>query len=276
MKYTHAIMIRFPTSIKFDDKKLKNKIDLGLAAKQHQDLSDTLRESGVEVIELPPEEDCPVQNLFADDIAIVINGTALLTKPKIQNKKHSTSSRVNEFITHLNVLAWQVVDSPTQLHGKQVVLEGSDVLFTGKEIFVGIRKNGTNTEGALVVAKTFADFSVIPINIGSLPLKAHVSVATNEVLVIGKDKESQNILQKIERDSTFRYKILTIDNEDAITCLNVNNRLLFRHDLNEMKFGVLQPPVELWGVTMEELVKLGVPFSRYCLLINKLSSKRNE
>lgn len=42
------------------------------------------------------------------------------------------------------------MDTPTHLHGKQVYLEGSDVLFTGKEIFVGIRKNGTNTEGALV------------------------------------------------------------------------------------------------------------------------------
>ncbi|CAK5090909.1 unnamed protein product [Meloidogyne enterolobii] len=276
MKYTHAIMLRFPTSLKFEDKKMKNKIDLALAAKQHQDLSDTLRESGVEVIELPPEEDCPVQNLFADDIAILINGTALLTRPKSQNKKNSTT-RANEFIAHLNVLAWQVMDTPTHLHGKQVYLEGSDVLFTGKEIFVGIRKNGTNTEGALHVAKTFADFSVIPINIGSnLPLKSRLSVATNDVLVIGKDKESQNILQRIERDATFRYKVLTIDNEEAITCLNVNNRLLFRHDLNEMKFGVLQPPVELWGVTMEELNKLGSPFTRYCLLINKLSAKRHD
>ena len=98
---------------------------------------------------MPPEEDCSVQSLFADDIAIVINGTALLTKPKIKNKRNSTS-RANEFISHLNILAWQVVEAPTQLHGRQVVLEGSDVLFTGKEIFVGIRKNGTNTEGALV------------------------------------------------------------------------------------------------------------------------------
>lgn len=50
----------------------------------------------------------------------------------------------------LNNLAWQVVEAPATAHGKEVVLEGSDVLFTGKEIFVGIRKNGTNMEGALV------------------------------------------------------------------------------------------------------------------------------
>jgi hypothetical protein len=50
----------------------------------------------------------------------------------------------------LRGLTWDVQMTPKQEHGKPVVLEGSDVLFTGREIFVGIRKNGTNTEGALV------------------------------------------------------------------------------------------------------------------------------
>jgi hypothetical protein len=44
MRYTHAITVRIPTSLKFEDKKAKSKIDLALAARQHQDLSDTLRE----------------------------------------------------------------------------------------------------------------------------------------------------------------------------------------------------------------------------------------
>jgi hypothetical protein len=304
------------------------------------------------VIELPPEEDSPVQSLYADDIAIVINGTALLTRPKSNNKKQqtpTTGTRANEvksipypffyrfaiyriiqnfwnqFIGHLNTLAWQVVEAPAQVHGRPVVLEGSDVLFTGREIFVGIRKSGTNTEGALVgkinliicwwhwdfpqiVAKTFADFSVIPIPVsGNLPLKYHISVATNEILAVNKEKESQNILkvlsiliafsglstvQRIERDATYRYKVLTIENEQASSCLNVNNRLIFRHDLNELvnlwlchpipfgtstqKFRVLQPPTELWGVTVDELIKLGAPFSRYCLLVHKLSTRRHD
>lgn len=50
----------------------------------------------------------------------------------------------------LEELSWQVIEAPANDHGKPVVLEGSDVLFTGKEIFVGTRKNGTNMEGAMV------------------------------------------------------------------------------------------------------------------------------
>ncbi|KAI3418890.1 hypothetical protein GPALN_007988 [Globodera pallida] len=267
-----------PPSLKFEEKKAKSKVDFQLATRQYQELTETLTEAGIEVIELTPtDNEPPVQSLFADDLAVAVNGTALLTRPKSNNKKTSVISRTNEFVTALNSLAWQVVEAPMQIHGRPVILEGSDVVFTEREIFVGIRKNGTNTEGALVVAKTFADYSVIPIPIaGTKPLKALISVPTNEILAVGRDKESQNILKCIERDATFRYKVLTVETEEAVPCLNVNNRLIFRLDLNEPKFHILQPPTELWGVDVSELTKLGGPFSRYCLLVNKLSTKRRE
>lgn len=44
MKFTHAITVRIPSSLKFEDKKSKSKIDLPLLTRQHQDLNDTLRE----------------------------------------------------------------------------------------------------------------------------------------------------------------------------------------------------------------------------------------
>lgn len=43
-----------------------------------------------------------------------------------------------------------VQECPETVDGKAVILEGGDVFFTGKEIFVGIRKHGTNFEGAKV------------------------------------------------------------------------------------------------------------------------------
>jgi len=64
--------------------------------------------------------------------------------------------------------------------------------------------------------------------------------------------------------------VLTIDNEEAITSLNVNNRLLFRHDLNEMVFYYLeirfgaQFPVRRWFLVNSPTSVLGiyVPLSR--------------
>jgi hypothetical protein len=58
------------------------------------------------VIELPPEEDSSLQSLYADDVAVVINGTALLTKPKSNTKKQSTAGiRTNE-VVHVDVEQW--------------------------------------------------------------------------------------------------------------------------------------------------------------------------
>ncbi|KAI1723415.1 N(G),N(G)-dimethylarginine dimethylaminohydrolase 1 [Ditylenchus destructor] len=266
MKFTHAVVVKIPRTVKFEDKKTASKIDFELARKQQEDLNDTLREAHVELVEIFPEENCAVHSLFVDDSVVFINGTALITRPK------KGAATLAHLLPIVRELAWNVVETPQQEHGKTVVLEGSDVLFTGKEIFVGIRKNGTNTEGALVLARVFPEFSVvgIPISSHNIPLKQSVSVAATDVLVVSKGKDSQAILKRIERDATFRYKVLTVESDEATNCINVNDHLIFRHDLNEMKFRVLQQPTELWGVTIPEMLKIGAPMSRFCLLLNKI------
>jgi dimethylargininase len=155
--------------------------------------------------------------------------------------QQGTSKQVNlQMAELLRSLAWDVHEAPKQEHGKTVLLEGSDVLYTGREIFVGIRKNRTNVEGALVVARTFPDLSVISIPIGGQhPLKHHVALAGNDVLAVGKSREAQSILHRLERDAIFRYKTLTVENEEAVCCMNVNDHVVFRHDLNEGVSGLL-------------------------------------
>jgi len=206
----------------------------------------------------------------------VIKGTALIGRPPVggtgrKSSTATTSARLNEIAAELYKLdssVCQVIDTPHYVGSKPVCLICSDVLFTGREIFVGIRRGGTNLEGAVYVAKTFPDYSVAPIHLsGNFPLKYHISMATDDVLVVAANTESQSILKKIEHESSFKYKVLTLVSEEAVGCINANNHLIFRHDLNEMKFRVLLPPTELWGVSVSELMKIGAPFSRFCLLI---------
>ncbi|VIO89491.1 ATP-dependent DNA helicase, RecQ family protein [Brugia malayi] len=268
MRYTHAIVVRIPSKVKMEK---RIRIDLDLAAKQMEELCETLREAGVDIIELSAEERCIQQSLFTGDAAICINGTALITRPR------KNGNRLLEISNLLNQLAWQVVETPqASEHNKEIVLEGSDVLYTGKEVFVGIRKNGTNMEGALIVARTFSDLAVIPITLpGNQPLRHYVSLISADVLAVGSSKEAKQVIQRMEREATFRYKTFTVKHDEAVNCLNVNDYVIYREDTPETKFQILHESLQMAGITANELVKIGSPISRFVLLTMKMKTLKS-
>lgn len=73
-KFTHAIVCRIPNSFKSKD------IHLEKAKLQHENYVRLLRNIGLDVIELPPDESLP-ECVFVEDTAIVCNGIALITRP---------------------------------------------------------------------------------------------------------------------------------------------------------------------------------------------------
>lgn len=38
------------------------------------------------------------------------------------------------------------------------------------------------------------------------------------------------IIQRMEREATFRYKTLTVEHDEAANCLNVNESVIYRQD----------------------------------------------
>lgn len=74
-RYTHAVVSRIPVSLR-----TRGDIDLENAKKQHENFVRLLRELGLDVIELPPDEALP-DCVFVEDTAVVCNGTALITRP---------------------------------------------------------------------------------------------------------------------------------------------------------------------------------------------------
>ncbi|CAI4221577.1 unnamed protein product [Auanema sp. JU1783] len=268
MTFTHALILRIPDQIRLEK---KIKAEIPLLQKQQEGLAETLRESGVDVIYIDVPEGISSEFFNVDDTAVVINGTALMCQPR------NPGALYFEIKTVLTDICWTLHECPEQYNGKKVYLEGSDVLFTGKEIFVGIRKHGTNMEGAMFLAKIFCDLNVIPIQLGDKagPLKSYVSMASNNILSIGVGKEAQQILKKMEQEATFQYQVIKIEEEDCVNCLFVNGRIIFRKDKNEPKFVSLQSAgVELWALDVSELVKIGTPFSRYCLLFKEIRTSR--
>ncbi|KAF8381648.1 hypothetical protein PRIPAC_70790 [Pristionchus pacificus] len=272
MRATHALFIRIPDALKSEDK--KRKIDIDILKRQQDELRATLYEAGVQIIELPileksakDKDKDPASSILVGDLVIVIRGIALLTRPK----KEPNAERMKQIATTLRGLTWAVHETPKEENGNKCVLEGGDVLFTGREIFVGIRKGATNVEGAMVLARTFRDFPVITLfmNDKNHPLRHHLSMVNDKVIAVGTSKEAQSLLERVEREASFRYKRITVDDEAAVGCLNVNDRLLFRSDTKDAKYNILQGSgIELWGMDVTELAKAGTPFSRHCVLID--------
>lgn len=74
-RYTHAVVCRIPLSLR-----TRGEIDLEEAKKQHESYVKLLRELGIDVIELPPDEALP-DCAFVEDTAVICNGIALIAKP---------------------------------------------------------------------------------------------------------------------------------------------------------------------------------------------------
>lgn len=108
-----------------------------------------LRELNLDVIELPPDSESP-ESVFIEDTCIIHNGIALMAKP-------AASNRAKEIENIKAVIKKELGLAMVEIADPNAKLDGGDVLFTGREFFVGIGKY-TNESGAKAVAATFAEF----------------------------------------------------------------------------------------------------------------------
>ncbi|KAK6627246.1 hypothetical protein RUM44_009723 [Polyplax serrata] len=259
MKYTHAVVCRIPQSYR-----TKCEVDLDEAKKQHETFVKLLRELGLDVIELPPDENLP-ESVFVEDTAIISNGTVLITRP--------ASSRTKELDSIRSVLKKELNLPIIEIEDVNAKLDGGDVLFTGREFFVGL-SNKTNEAGAKAVAAAFPEFSCIPINVGDekYRLKNLVSVAGPDLLCVASTKPGQDLIKRIEREASYTYQTLTVPEEAAANVLYINGTLIHRtEDEIPKSFMVFAEKIDFSkrSVKASELAKLGHSLSSCCLLLRR-------
>jgi len=96
-KYNFALVSRvansFAENSSFDLRVGGQKVNIDRARREHEELVETLRRIGLDVIELPVDEKHP-DALFVDDVAIVIHGTALMCNPPTFKDRPSRQGEV--------------------------------------------------------------------------------------------------------------------------------------------------------------------------------------
>lgn len=74
-------------------------------------------------------------------------------------------------------------------------IQTNKFIFTGKEIFVGVKEGQTNDRGANAVATVFPEYNVTPVRMkGQKRLKALVSMAGRDIIAVGNSPAASNAL----------------------------------------------------------------------------------
>ncbi|ESP04480.1 hypothetical protein LOTGIDRAFT_170725 [Lottia gigantea] len=240
-KYNYAIICRIPSSFPYKCIKPDNKkpIDLERARTEYDHLREILKNCDVNVIELQEDENYP-DCCFVEDCAVCIGGTALIARP-------GHTSRQGEVGEIRKVLKHDLKLSVQEIKEAKATLDGGDVLFTGKEIFVGYGKR-SNFLGAQAVVEAFSDYRVNAINITKcksfLHLKDVVNMAGRNILAVGggdaeETADANYVLREMQNLSDCSYKILHLDNRLGVDMLYINGRLIHRtrEEMGEKNYG---------------------------------------
>ncbi|XP_069771692.1 N(G),N(G)-dimethylarginine dimethylaminohydrolase 1-like [Narcine bancroftii] len=216
--------------------------------------------------------------------AAIVRGTWLVLQRPLEVET------VKPILQELKLRVVEVTD-------EAATLDGSDVLFTGREFFVGISK-WTNQEGAKFVADAFKDFSVSAVKIPEPHhLKSFCSMGGPSTIVVGSSDVARKAIKVMEQLTDFHYEKLSVPDDAAANCIYVRvgnkidtlvhrsaeefpesstSELLWSNDSDTSNPVVLSaqvfqklPDYTLIPASCTELVKLGASLSFCCILINK-------
>ncbi|XP_065064541.1 N(G),N(G)-dimethylarginine dimethylaminohydrolase 1-like [Rhopilema esculentum] len=262
--YKKALCRHVPKSLVTEALRMENSlepIDYENALREHKQYIETLGQLGLQIVLLDADEELP-DCVFVEDPAIVCGDKALVTNPGHTNRKKETIA----IKTALEKLVSEVVcmENPAEM-------DGGDVLFTGKEFFVGLSTR-TNQDGADVLRSAFPLFPVHTIRVidATLHLKSMLSLASDDVIAYGPSKAASEAVQEMKEKAKFGYNFLKVSTDAAANCLWINGTLIHRSSMEFPQitedFASLDcPKIQL---TNTELSKVDGALTCCSLLIN--------
>lgn len=173
-------------------------IDLALAEHQHRRYLEVLARAGCGVVELDAEPDLP-DSVFVEDIAIVLDEIAVMTRPGAASRRPESASVATALKDYRALLR---IEGTGQL-------DGGDVLRIGRSLYVG-QSSRSNTEGISqlrdLVAGHGYEVQAIPIR-ECLHLKSAVTALDDETVLVQP--------AWVDPGHFDRFRILEVDPDEA-------------------------------------------------------------
>jgi dimethylargininase len=150
-------------------------IDIGLARRQHEAYERALETLGCSVVRLEASDEMP-DSVFIEDIALVFDELAIVTRPGAESRRVETSAVADALAAYRPVAA---IESPG-------TVDGGDVLTVGRHVFVG-QSSRTNAAALSQLAAylTPRGYMVQPVEVGEvLHLKSAVTAVADGTLLV--------------------------------------------------------------------------------------------
>jgi dimethylargininase len=187
-------------------------IDVGLARAQHREYEQMLRDAGYAVEHLESTDEMP-DSVFVEDIAVVFNELAIITRPGAASRRIETPAVAGALARHRPLY---VVEAPG-------TVDGGDVLVAGKQVFVGLSTR-TNDHAAVQMAGLLQPhgYKVREVVVHDcLHLKSAVTALSDDLLLINP--------AWIDRGTFDGFALLEVDAEEpmAANALHLDDRILY-------------------------------------------------
>ena len=185
MNFTHAIVCPpYKNFIYGITTSSLGKPDYLKALRQHQNYVKILKELGLKITVLPPDENYP-DSTFVEDTAVLISSCAVITNPGAESRRGEIKAVEKLLQGKFNTI--EKIKYPG-------TLEGGDVLEVENHFYIGISER-TNQLGAEqfieIVRNNGMTGSIISVNQG-LHLKSAVSYMGNNCILIDPESMSSN------------------------------------------------------------------------------------
>ena len=229
----------------------KHSIDVDRACSQHERYVSALKETGIEVFQFPPLDECP-DAPFVEDTTVVFDHVAVACPNKEKSRQGEGAS------IHTAIKKYR----PVETLAASVTLDGGDVLNTEEKLFVGISRR-TNRQAIDALAE-FARKPVVPIEVlRGLHLKTAATYLGNNVLAL--DSSS------IDTTALTGFKWIETGEADcyAANCVTIGNTVLVARGFPKVADKIRAEGFKTIELDMSEFEKAGGGLSCLSIIFKK-------
>lgn len=216
-------------------------IDLQLAKQQHHNYITLLETLIPHVIKLDADPLHPDCN-FVEDTALIVDDIAVVSRMGAIERRGEEEA-VREQLQKLGVCTIVSLESPC-------TMDGGDILFTGKHLFVGLSKR-TNDHTLNKLKEIFrnkVEVIGIPVTEG-LHLKSVMSLFDTDTLIVASTTAGNKILNHIESSTNGGYTFVLVPDSAASNVLRIGSSLIVQSGFPASE-AILQKLCERNFVTM--------------------------